>query len=274
MAYLLEVDSAEESLYRAYGVLHSRGVDLAPRGQMTREIEDFTIALTDPTNAWANPRGRNAKFAIAAAEALQLIGGFSDPQRMTELAPNFHSFLNGGILLGAYGVRLQPVLPGVVEKLTEDPLSRQGVAMIWDPMRDLNFRGNRDTPCTLGATFRIRGGRLNMSTHMRSNDLFWGWTYDVFQFTQLQCSLANVLGADYGSYTHHADSFHYYARDEDRLKRIHPGDGDIDMEWTGVHARTVEEMQDRAYGLFYGEIPSDATEAEKEMSRACQLKSE
>lgn len=272
MAQLMEFTTAPESFRPLYENLVRSGHNLAPRGEMTCEIEDMTIVIHDPTKAWCNPPGRNGKFAIAAAEALQLIGGFSDPQRMTEIAPNFHNFLNGGILLGAYGVRLQPIIPQVVAKLTDDPLSRQGVAIIWEPMRDLMTRGNKDTPCTIGATFRLRRGRLNMTTHMRSNDLFWGWTYDVFQFTQLQCSIANVLGAEVGTYTHHADSFHFYTRDHLKLDRVEDVTFDYhDMSFTGVQGKTVREMQERAHGLFYGQIPSDATETEKEMSNACRL---
>lgn len=274
MADLAEFDNASDSMYGMYKLVNMRGVKVAPRGQETNEVEDMTIVIHDPTDVWANPPGRDAKFAIAAAETLQLIGGFSDPQRMTELAPNFHRFLNGGILLGSYGSRIQPILPQVVQKLEDDPDSRQAVAVIWDPLRDLMLRGNKDVPCTIAMSFRIRQGKLNMTTHMRSNDLFWGWTYDVFQFCQLLVSVSNVLGCGIGEYVHHADSFHFYERDRPRLERIEPTNGSraTDMKWDGIWADTPSEMQDRAYDLFYGEIPDDATEAEKEMSYACQLR--
>ena len=42
--------------------------------------------------------------------------------------------------------------------------------------------------------FLIRDNKLNMITTMRSNDIYLGFTYDVFIFTLMQEILANELG--------------------------------------------------------------------------------
>ena len=55
---------------------------------------------------------------------------------------------------------------------------------------------------------------------MRSNDVWWGVPYDVFQFTFLQIQLAQVLGLEPGVYTHQAGSFHLYDRDRVEASRV------------------------------------------------------
>jgi hypothetical protein len=52
--------------------------------------------------------------------------------------------------------------------------------------------------------------RLNVRTTMRSNDAWLGLPYDLFQFTQLQLTICNVMGYDPGTYTHTAWSMHLY----------------------------------------------------------------
>ena len=52
-----------------------------------------------------------------------------------------------------------------------------------------------------------------MTTYMRSNDLWMGFPYDVFQFTCLQTLLAMELDVELGTYTHVAGSLHLYERD-------------------------------------------------------------
>ena len=48
---------------------------------------------------------------------------------------------------------------------------------------------------------------------MRSNDLWLGFPYDVFQFTCMQVLMSMELGIELGSYTHIAGSLHIYERD-------------------------------------------------------------
>jgi thymidylate synthase len=50
-----------------------------------------------------------------------------------------------------------------------------------------------DVPCTLTLQFLIRQGRLDMIVNMRSNDLLWGFSYDITQFAFVQRLLAMCL---------------------------------------------------------------------------------
>jgi thymidylate synthase len=194
------------------------GVPVSPRGYNTLEVEDATFRLMDPRDALPLGVGRGPKLAIGAAEALCLVGGITDAYMFTKISPTFKRFLNGGDLHGGYGRRVGPQLQQVFNRLQEDPDTRQAIIQIWDPLYD--NQAKKDIPCTLGFNFRIRDGKLNMSTTMRSNDVWLGTCYDVFTFTQLQLTLANALGVEVGHYTHHVYSLHLYERNFDDIKKL------------------------------------------------------
>lgn len=190
-------------------------------GTWTRELIGYRMVLEDPTHCILSDMGRNPNNAIGAAEAAQLIGGVSDPALMVRITKNFARFLDAGIFHGAYGPRVKTQLPAVIDRLKQDSSSRQALLNIWRPQDDL-FEGARDLPCTLTLQFLIREDKLHAVVNMRSNDVYWGLTYDAFQFTQLQCTLANILGVGPGTYTHIAGSMHMYERDLDAIQAIVP----------------------------------------------------
>lgn len=225
MVAVIEVASGAVSLGKLTPHLIGQGDRVAPRGVPTREIRNFTVVVRDPTHPLSLGIGRNMNPTFAALETLQLIAGVSDPRKMTAVAPNTRQFLNGGAFHGAYGPRIAAQMPKVIERLRQDRSTRRAVVSIWDT-RDLFTDGVRDYPCTVGFNFAIRMGRLLMSTHMRSNDVWWGWTYDVVQFTQLQCTVANILELEPGEYTHYVDSMHIYERDIDLALALHEPDGE------------------------------------------------
>lgn len=193
--------------------LRRRGVRRQSRNGPTYNLDDVTIELESPLNVLPVGVGRNLNPRIAAAEALQLIGGFSDPKWMVEIAPRFRNYLeSNGRFHGAYGERITigRQLANVVAKLKLEPYTRQAVITLWHPQLD-NEGGKLDYPCTVALGFsRSNLDRLDMRVAMRSNDAWLGVPYDMFQFTQLQLTLCNVLNVLPGTYTHTAWSMHLY----------------------------------------------------------------
>lgn len=210
-----------------------RGRRRDSRNGNTYNLADVTIALESPLNALPIGCGRKLKPAIAAAEALQLIGAFTEPDWLCRIAPQFdryrEDFRVGGpctptcdtdghddkivrMFHGAYGDRVGLQLESVIDKLTRDPDTRQAVVTLWNPARD-NDEGHLDYPCTVALGFSSDGEQLDMRVTMRSNDVWLGLPYDMFQFTQLQLSLCNVMGLLPGTYTHTAWSMHLYLHD-------------------------------------------------------------
>lgn len=211
-------------LYDTARYVMERGEEVSPRGALTKEVRGFTLRLKDPADSLLNSKIR-PQFSpgIAAAEAAQLIGGVSDPALMVRISPNFGRFQNSGSFLGAYGPRIRSQLPQLINVLKRDPDSRQALLQIWRPQDDLWADGALDIPCTTSMQFFIRKDRLHMHTYMRSNDVWWGLSYDAFQFTQLQCTVARALNVAVGEYVHTAGSMHIYERDFAKIDGIaHP----------------------------------------------------
>jgi hypothetical protein len=110
---------------------------------------------------------------------------------------------------------------------------------------------------------------------MRANDAWKGFPNDVFQFTQLQCTAARCLGVGFGTYFHHATSFHLYETDLEKVDqlidatdaiRVCEGVGDKD-------GYTWRYYQERARHLFYGQLHDEAlTTSEAWLSDALRKK--
>jgi hypothetical protein len=202
---------------------------------------------------------RKIHVGLAAAEALQLVGGFSDPGALMQVSPHFSEFTDGGVFHAPYGPRIATQLQPAIDWLWRDKDTRKAWIQVWDPMTDLMTLDTRDHPCTTAIQFMIRDGRLNAHVFMRANDAWRGFPYDVFQFTQLQQAVATSLEVDVGTYYHHATSLHLY---EENLERV---DGLRSASQPPIHGVRATgytfnklawaPMQARARELFYGQVP-------------------
>ena len=99
-------------------------------------------------------------------------------------------------------------LAKVIDMLKANPETRQATISIYDG-KEINLYDN-DTPCTYAVQFTILNNRLNMSVVMRSNDLWYGFCNDQYQFSSLQMLVAYELNMDIGTYYHFAHNLHIY----------------------------------------------------------------
>lgn len=102
----------------------------------------------------------------------------------------------------------------VVYKLMTNPSSRQAAISIYDG-KEISEWYKYDTPCTYAVQFSIIDGKLCMSVYMRSNDLWYGFCNDQYQFASLQELVAEMLSIPVGWYYHHAHNLHLY---NDKIK--------------------------------------------------------
>lgn len=229
MATLLRYVDGREAYRDVLRRVHEQGEVRSPRGLKTFDIGYATIELMSPYNALAVGLGRKLSKRVAAAEAIQLIGGFADPQLLLQASPAFKRYIEpDGNFWGAYGRRINrsQQLLAVVRKLREDPETRQAIITLWDPALD-NEPDHKDYPCTLALGFSIQRGKLELDVTMRSNDVWRGLPYDIFQFTQLQLTVANILQLQPGRYRHHTYSLHLYADDLDDAVECYENDEDV-----------------------------------------------
>lgn len=183
-----------------------------------------------------NPRARlsrsytRGKIFGAVGELMWYLSGSNNLDQIAYYLPAYkHSSDDGKKVYGGYGPRLRsmPVttqrhvkwsidqIYSVIRLLKERPSTRQAVIQLFNA-EDL-IVPHKDIPCTCTMQFFVRDGKLNMATHMRSNDAFVGIPHDFFCFTMLQEIIAKSVGVDVGVYHHFVGSLHCYIRDEEKI---------------------------------------------------------
>lgn len=123
----------------------------------------------------------------------------------------------------------------VIDSLEQDKNSRQAIMFFNSPK--FQFEGNKDFVCTMYANFFIRHNILHMKVQMRSNDIFYGLTFDAPFFAFLQQSVYLKLKETYpelelGMYYHYADNLHFYERHFELADQIKSESIDITKEST------------------------------------------
>ena len=99
-------------------------------------------------------------------------------------------------------------LDKVITMLRSNPETRQAAISIYDGKEINQYK--HDTPCTYAVQFTILHGKLDMSVLMRSNDLWYGFCNDQYQFSSLQMLVAEKLNIPVGTYYHFAHNLHLY----------------------------------------------------------------
>lgn len=223
--HLIEIESGRIGYRDVIDHVLKNGEPRESRDGPTLDAGWTTIVLP-PWDTLPVGVGRKIAPRIAAAEAVQLIGGFSDPDLLPASFDRYRE--DNGEFHGAYGRRLAvgDQLARQVAKLRRDPETRQAVVTIWNPIMDNEPK--RDIPCTVTIGFRriplpLGGDRLDTHVTMRSNDVFTGVPYDWFQFGQLQLTVARSLNVMPGRYVHTAWSLHLYERDRERAVTVGAG---------------------------------------------------
>jgi len=109
----------------------------------------------------------------------------------------------------------------VINYLSQNHESRQAAISIYDGKEWDEY--TNDTPCTYAVQFTVLNGKLNMSVVMRSNDLWYGFCNDQYQFSNLQMYVAYELNLPVGTYYHFAHNLHLYndKLPEDKTRNYH-----------------------------------------------------
>ena len=196
--------------------LLKNGEKSCPRNMGTQEIEGAMIRVKNPRTRMINHELRNVSISFAIGEWLWHMEGRNDLKMIQYYAPSYYKYSDDGKTLnGAYGPRIKKSLTKIVETLKKDPDSRRAVVPIYGK-EDAGLDSN-DIPCTIGFQFLIRNNKLDMIVNMRSNDIFLGFPYDIFNFTMWQEYVSCKLNIDIGTYTHIANSLHFYEKDREKI---------------------------------------------------------
>ena len=115
-----------------------------------------------------------------------------------------------GLVNSNYGYQMyrENQLHYIADKLANNPNTRHAAISIYDCKEHSKYK--TDTPCTYAIQFTVVNNKLNMSVYMRSNDLWYGFCNDQYQFSCIQELMSRMSGDDVGTYYHHAHNLHLY----------------------------------------------------------------
>lgn len=204
----------------------NKGNDVTPRGQLTKEVLQQTSIVNMRRPVITLPE-RKLSTKFLGGEAYWILSG---DNRVETIAPYNKSIVNysddGVTFFGAYGPRILSQLDYVIDKLKSDADTRQAVLTIWRE----NPPETKDVPCTVAVHFMIRDHKLNCHVYMRSNDLWLGFPYDVFNFSMLShlvCCKLNAFVVENGGVIiepgmlyHTASSRHIYEQHFEQVEQL------------------------------------------------------
>jgi thymidylate synthase len=217
--FQVEADCMDDVQSQIIKGLLDRGCRVKPRGQWIYELNGVSFRLNNPRARLIYNHERKYSLILALGELLWYLRGTNSLDIIQYYNRRYSQFSDDGkSLYGAYGQRIfgkklhncMNQWEMVVKKLKEDPDSRQAVISIYSA-EDVAIK-TLDVPCTCYIQYFIRNNKLNCIVNMRSNDIIWGTSYDVFSFTMLQEIMAKELEIDIGWYIHFVGSMHIYDR--------------------------------------------------------------
>jgi thymidylate synthase len=207
--------SFSEQFQEIINTIDGYGSESQPRDLKVRELLIGQI-LVNPTDVFADFESRKFNFKYFAGEVAWYLNRDRDIDYINQFSGFWKGITNpnsneinsnyGNLLFGDQ-------LKWVYDSLVKDQNSRQAIAFLNQPK--FQFEGNKDFVCTMYLNFFIRDNELNMKVQMRSNDIFYGLTYDAPFFAFVHQHMYLWLKEVYpnlilGSYIHCADNIHYY----------------------------------------------------------------
>jgi len=188
----------------------------------TKEINNMLFQLKDIDNNLITLSARNTSIPYVIGELVWYFAGIDRCDFIGKFGSMWKRISDDGVRNNsAYGYLIQKrhgfnQFVKCAQLLKQDPNSRRAVININIPNE--NVIETKDEPCTISLQFFVRDGKVDLTAVMRSNDIWFGLTFDIIYFTELQKWMADLLGLEYGTYTHFAGSFHTYERDYEKIK--------------------------------------------------------
>ena len=199
----------------AYEYLHDKIIQEGIEFGDTKALFNVGFYITDPKDRKIYNRERKWNKEYAEAEWQWYLTGDPNIKALGDIygkVPEIWKRMANpqGYVNSNYGYQWERnnQIDYVINLLKTEPETRQAVITILDMKEHDEFAF--DTPCTYAIQFTIVNGRLDMCVTMRSNDLWYGFCNDQYQFSKLQEMVSKRLKIETGVYYHFAHNMHLY----------------------------------------------------------------
>lgn len=240
----------------------NKGNNVTPRGQLTKEVLQQTSIVNMRRPVVTLPE-RKLSTKFLGGEAYWILSGDNRVETIAQYNKNIVNYSDDGVtFFGAYGPRILSQLDYVIDKLKSDADTRQAVLTIWRE----NPPETKDVPCTVAVHFMIRDHKLNCHVYMRSNDLWLGFPYDVFNFSMLShlvCCKLNAFVVENGGVIiepgmlyHTASSRHIYEQHFEQVEQLIKRYNLADMSMKELKSLETAETPENMYlsGVYLAHV--------------------
>ena len=203
--------NANDAFVYFYDVISKYGTKFAD----TRTFFNIGFTLHRPEQRIITDEKRNWKLDYAEAEWQWYLSGDRNIKKLGDIygkVPEIWKRMadGEGNVNSNYGYQWQrnDQIGYVIDKIKKDMFTRHACISIYDGKEHDKF--THDTPCTYAIQFTNVNNYLNMCVTMRSNDLWYGFCNDQYQFSKLQELICKETKLDMGTYYHFAHNLHIY----------------------------------------------------------------
>ena len=204
--------NANEAFEYFYKTISKHGRKFAD----TRALFNIGFTIHKPQLSYISARHRDWNLDYAKAEWEWYLSGDRNIKKLGEIygkiPPIWKRMADeNGNVNSNYGWQWKrdDQIGYVIDKLKKEMFTRHACISIYDGKEHDKF--TYDTPCTYAVQFTNVENRLNMCVTMRSNDLWYGFCNDQYQFSKLLELVCKETGLDIGSYYHFAHNLHIYS---------------------------------------------------------------
>ena len=204
--------NANEAFEYFYKKISKHGIKFAD----TRAFFNVGFSLHRPEQRIITDEKRKWNLDYAKAEWEWYLSGDKNIKKLGEIygkiPPIWERMADvNGDVNSNYGYQWQrnQQIDYIVGLLNTEKHTRQAAISIYDAKEWEKYK--HDTPCTYAVQFTNVDNYLNMCVTMRSNDLWYGFCNDQYQFSKLLELVCERTGLNMGTYFHFAHNLHIYS---------------------------------------------------------------
>ena len=218
----LRAATLDDMMRSVFHQLLCYGEQIKPSKGQARELAGMLLEIENPRARLSRTQTRG-KALSCLGELCWYLAKSNDLGFIEYYISEYAKSADEGSIYGGYGPRLFDwcginQFENVAKRLKYNPHSRRAVIQLFDAQD--NVGEHSDVPCTCTLQFMVRGEKLSLIAHMRSNDAYKGLPHDIFCFTMLQEIMARKLSLEVGTYKHMVGSLHLYDNDVRMSKRF------------------------------------------------------
>ncbi|MCL7412586.1 MAG: thymidylate synthase [ANME-2 cluster archaeon] len=203
---MIRTGTISDAWYRGLNMIWNHGHEVTDeRGSRIREYLNLMIVIQNP---YENRIPKDISW---------------NEERLEEYAKQLITGENVQEFEYTYGQRLRnwneevDQIAYVIEKLKGNPTTRRATAVTWIPTIDTVVD---EVPCMIIDDFKIRGGKVNLTTLFRSHDFAGAYPANLYGLSRLLEYIADEVGVKPGMITTISASAHIYEHDWDMVEGI------------------------------------------------------